>query len=385
MSEPFEQLAIYETLSPSERAELDRVMQDNPALAEAFAGWNSLRASVRKELVRDLPDRTLLVLYALADEAEEDVLTAAEKHRLANARDELEGALERHPGLVDAVRRIRQDREAFNFAWSTHTSKNGHRTPIVETSDDRPQMQLVRQKPASRWVWRIAAMIAVVLCGTLMTYLVQRDAGFVTITASEQMAVEFPDGSMVELMEGSVLMMPESENVREARLMAGNALFDIRHDESHPFIVESHNAVVTVLGTSFGMNVTEVETSVVLVSGSVSFSSNGHRDEPVLLEPGERSTVMALEVPEQPTAADVNASLEWTGDLFIRSEPMSRVAQRLSYAFDVSVEVASELANEVVSGTRFDREAGVEAALQELALALGAEITETPDGSYRLE
>lgn len=379
MSEPFDTLALYDALSPEERAELDRAMLDNPALAEAFSSWTSLRAAVRKELAQDLPDRAMLVLYALADD---DVLDASEAEKLAASRGEVEAALERHPGLVDAIRRIRQDRDAFNAAWAAHASTNGHQK-VVEPRQDRPEMRIVRPQVA-RWPWRIAAMVAVVLCGSLLTFLALRDAGFDTIQADEQMAVELPDGSSVELAEGAVLMVSESADVREARLMAGRAMFDIRHDESNPFVVETPNAAVTVLGTSFGVDVTQAQTDVVLVFGSVELASNGHKDAPVVLEPGERSAVLSLDLPDEPEIADVNAALNWTGDLFIRSEPMLVVAERLSRAFDVTVEVAPELAGEMVSGTRFEIEAGLDAALEELALTLGAEIVPTDNG-FRLQ
>ena len=382
MSEPFDTLALYDSLEPDERAELDRAMQENPALAEAFMRWNSLRASVRKELAQNLPDRALLVLYALA---EDDVLDVAEQRRLDAARDKVDFALQRHPGLVDAVKRIRQDRDAFNAAWSAHVTKNGQLAAVAK-NQDRPPMRLVHTRKVSRWIWRVAAMIAVVLAGTLMTYLIQRDAGFDTIRATQQMAVDLPDGSSVELAEGSVLMVAEAGSERrEARLMSGQALFDIRLDETNPFVVETPNATVTVLGTSFGMHVTQVQTDVVLVSGSVAFASHADRSNEVTLEPGQQSSVVALEMPSQPQLADVNVSLNWTGDLFIRAEPLSAIAQRLSDAFDTPVEVALALASEMVSSTRVETEAGLESALRELALALGAEVVPVEGGGYRVQ
>ena len=47
-------LAFYDALPPDERAALDTALREQPALAEAFARWQSLRAGVRAELARDL-------------------------------------------------------------------------------------------------------------------------------------------------------------------------------------------------------------------------------------------------------------------------------------------------------------------------------------------
>lgn len=385
MSQSFDTLALYDSLTPNERVELDRAMEENPALAEAFSRWNSLRAAVRRELASDLPDRSLLVLYALQDDA--DLLDDRERARLDAAQNNLGSVLERHPGLVAAVRRIRADREAFEHAWSTHTQTNGQARAEVATQpskQDRPALRVVHRRSSARWIWRIAAMITIVLGATLLVHLAMRDAGFETIRAADLMAYDLPDGSSVELAAGAVLMVPDEGNFRQARLMAGNALFDIQRVETNPFVIETPNASVTVLGTTFGVDVTDIETEVVLASGIVELASHADRDAPVRLEPGQRSSVLSLDPPSQPVSADVNAALGWTGDLFIRAESMAVIAAQLSDAFNTTVEVAPELAGEMVSGTRFEREAGLESALQELAMSLDARVTVLEGSGFRI-
>ncbi len=384
MSRSFDTLALYDSLTPDERAELDRAMKENPSLAEAFGRWRSLGAAVRRQLAVALPDRTLLVLHALADD--DDILDLEERTQLDAARFDLNAALVRHPGLVDVVRRIRADREAFDRIWDAQTqTKDPEVNAVRSVSADRPALQLVRPQRPTRWVWRIAAMFTIVLGTALLVKLAMRDAGFDTIRASELMAVDLPDGSSVELAQGAVLMVPEEGNsIRQARLMGGQAFFDIRRDENNPFTIETPNATVTVLGTTFGVKVTEIETEVVLASGIVELASNGDPNAPVRLEPGERSRVLSLDMPSEPALADINAELSWTGDLFIRAESMQRVAEYLARAFDMPVEVAPVLAGEMVTGTRFEREAGLEAALQELALSLGAQVAPLQGGGFQI-
>jgi ferric-dicitrate binding protein FerR (iron transport regulator) len=141
---------------------------------------------------------------------------------------------------------------------------------------------------------------------------------------------------------------------------------------------------VTVLGTTFGVDVDATATEVVLVSGAVALASKDAGVDAVQLAPGERSRVIALDAPSAPAPADLDAALGWTGDLFVRAEPLGAVAARLSAAFGVPVEVDPALAAETVSATRFEREAGAEAALAELALSLGARVEARPGGGYRL-
>ena len=113
-------------------------------------------------------------------------------------------------------------------------------------------------------------------------------------------------------------------------------------------------------------------------------SRSGDKQHIVAEEPGERSRVLSLDPPTEPTSADVNAELSWTGDLFIRAESMADVAEQLSEVFDTPVEVDATLAQEMVSETRFEREAGLQAALRELAMSLGAQLVALEGGGFRI-
>ena len=392
MRESLDALALYDSLPPDERAALDRAMEENPPLAEAFRTWQSLRASVRRDLAEALPDRALLVLYALADDASADALSTDESARLDAARADLDSALDRHPGLVDAVHRIRADRDAFEGVWAAHATPNGETArpaaPVHRMAADRPaERPAAPVRPMRRVnpVWRVAALVAVVLFGALLVYVVQRDAPFDTVQTAEAQTLRLPDGSTVELAAGTTILIPEddADDLRRARLLAGQALFTVRHDPSDPFTVETPNAVVTVLGTTFGLEVGEAETDVVLVNGAVAFASKADADAAVTLAPGERSRVVALDAPSAPAPADLDASLDWTGDLFFRAEPVAVVAARLADAFGAEIAVDDALASEMVSVTRFERDAGLDAALDELAITLGARVEREASG-YRL-
>ncbi|MEM1054495.1 MAG: FecR domain-containing protein [Bacteroidota bacterium] len=394
-------LALYDDLSPDEQVALRDAIGTDPVLAEAAARWRSLRAGVRAELSRDLPDRSVLVLHALADRP--DDITEADRARLANA--DLESALAAHPGLVAAVERIRADRDAFEAAWTEHArlGDSADRPAEVDRVARRGSSQRARaasrsavpsaSRPArsrpTRWVWRAAAMMAVVGFGALLTFLYARDADFQRIAAGEQMLVALADGSEVELAPGAVLMIPrENSDVdpRQARLMTGTALFDIVRDPTAPFNVQTPNADVTVLGTTFSVEITEVQdedaTKVVLASGSVRVAPRAMAEQAVTLEPGQSTEVVRFDAPAAPRATDVAADLEWTGELYARELSAAEVARRIAQATGRKVEVDAVLAGEPVSGT-FHLDEGAEAALRPLALTLGADLLRTAEG-FRL-
>ena len=383
-------LAYYDALPPEDRAALDRALAEQPALAEAFARWQSLRAEVRADLSQALPDRALLVLYALSDH---DLLSDEEAARLDAARPELDEALARHPGLAAAVRRIQADRDAFEAAWAAAAADPA---PVARATLRRPAATrpasgrpAAPSRPAARgsggvrWLSRAAAVAAVVAFVALLTAVWTRDAGWETVVAEGARTVTFADGSTADLSDGARLAVPGDgvDDARQARLLAGRALFRIARDPADPFEVTTPNAEVTVLGTTFAVEASDVETEVVLVSGAVTLAPRATPDAAVRLAPGERSTVLALDAPSTPQAADLGA-LDWTGTVFARALTLGTLAERLSRVHGVPVAVDAGLAGEPVSDGEYGAD-GLRDALDKLALALDARLAMEGQG-FRL-
>lgn len=383
-------LALYDALGPDDRAAAARLLEADPELAEAFASWRSLRAGVRQQVGEALPDRALLVLHALADV--DGALTPDERSHLDAAG--LEDALDRHPGLALAARRVRDDRDAFEAAWAEGTSDEASPTaardlavpaarPVPATrAADRAAVQPPRApaaRRAGRWVWRSAALAAVVAFAALSTWMYQRDAGYERVVADADRSLVLPDGSVADLAAGAVLLVPTGDrDPRHARLLEGTALFQVVPDPESPFRLETTNAEVLVLGTTFGVEASEVQTEVALVAGSVSLAPRRQPGAAVRLAPGESSTVLAADAPSAPAPTPPGG----LGQLEPSAGPAGAVAERIAERFGVEVEVAPALRGEIVAG-RFDDEATAADAFRVLALALGAEVDST-GGAYRL-
>ena len=390
-------LAFYDALPPGDRAALDRSLAREPALAEAFARWQSLRADVRAELAGAVPDRGLLVLYALSDP---DLLSGEEAERLDAARPDLDAALARHPGLAAAVERIRSDRDAFEAAWAEAAAPaeaagapaapravtapprpaRGTRQPAPARAPGRPAV--TRARP-TRWVWRVAALAAVVAFAGILTTIWTRDAGWETVVADGARTVTFADGSTAELADGARLAVPEdgADDARQARLLVGRALFRVERDASDPFEVTTPNAEVTVLGTTFTVQANDVETEVVLVSGAVALAPRAMPDAAVTLRPGQRSAVLALDPPSAPEPADLGA-LDWSGTVFARDLTLGQLAERLSRQSGTPVVVAPELAGLRVADGEYGAD-GLRDALDKLAMTFEARLSMEGSG-FRL-
>jgi transmembrane sensor len=125
------------------------------------------------------------------------------------------------------------------------------------------------------------------------------DNKFVTIQVpnGSKSKVELPDGSMVTLNAGSYIKYPttfgsETRNV----FFEGEAYFDIRKDKRKPFIVNTSNIKIKVLGTTFNVksypNDKKVETT--LITGSVEIISKNPKNneqEHTFLKPNQKANI----------------------------------------------------------------------------------------------
>ena len=376
--------ALFETLDPAERDALRRALGTDPDASDALALWRALRARLGAELRRDLPDFDLLVLHALGDRPE--ALAPEEEARLIAARPVLDRALAAHPALHAVVRRLRADRDAFDAAWveaSLDTSSPSRPPDAVATAVGRRALdrQATRPRGARRWVWRSAVALAMVAFVAVSVFILRRDAGFETYetAAGELRTVELADGSTVRLAERSRLMVEEGE--RRVRL-TGEAVFEIVPNGDR-FIVETPTALATVLGTTFGVEASAVETAVVLASGSVALAARAEPEAAVRLEPGQRSRVVGGQAPEAPVRLDVAEALAWTGTWYFQATPLQEIAARLAAHYGVGIAVAPRLASDRVTGP-FSSEVPVEETLQTLALALDARVEGSAASGFRL-
>lgn len=99
-----------------------------------------------------------------------------------------------------------------------------------------------------------------------------------------------PDGTHVWLNADSRLSYPDAFSGRERVVeLQGEAYFDVRHDEAHPFIVKCGKVSATVLGTTFNIRQYGGEAPrVTLIEGKVGVTANG---QTLTLGPGQTATI----------------------------------------------------------------------------------------------
>jgi ferric-dicitrate binding protein FerR (iron transport regulator) len=396
MEDQRDDLIFFEELSPERREAVREAIGNNAELARTVAQWRQIRATLRHQIEARVPDRRLLVLYALDAAGRGDVLSADEQADLDRTRVAIEAALDAHPGLGDAVARIQEDQDAFEAAWTAHyaTQEKVAQEPSDRESPRRSADRVARSPrtqrdgiPAQRWAWRAGALAAVAVLAVVGVLLFSdHPAQTVIVTGADEVRrVELADGSTVRLMANSRLTYAGSDAAdafdRDAMLETGRAFFDVT-PAPEPFVVETPTARTTVRGTSFGVEVQADETRVVLASGRVEVASRATPDRSVALQPGQSSRVVQDAAPTAPESVDVAEALAWTQLFIFRDTPVERIADRLADHYETSIDVNADLRDQAVTGT-FEHEQPLADILSAIATTLGAQVVSTEDG-YRL-
>jgi ferric-dicitrate binding protein FerR (iron transport regulator) len=175
--------------------------------------------------------------------------------------------------------------------------------------------------------------------------------------------IKLADGSVVWLNSGSTLKYPVSFGSRKRVVyLTGEALFEVKSDNSLPFIVETSKIKVRATGTLFNVKESTPDnlTEVTLAEGKVAVFKS------VLGEDGQLISNM---LPNQHlicNTGDDTHSLQdedaypfyaWkNGELIFRNEPLKNIVKELSQFFNVDIEIQGKEIQELPIRGTFENE-----------------------------
>lgn len=170
----------------------------------------------------------------------------------------------------------------------------------------------------------------------------------------ETYMLTLPDGTKVWLNAASSLTYNTSllESGKRTVQITGEGYFEVAEDKKHPFIVQTGNQQVEVLGTRFNINAYPDEPSVntSLVEGAVKLTS---QREVLRLRPGQQALV--YNQPGKNTQlisnADIAGITAWKDGLFkFHKASLQDVMRQLSRWYNVEVKYQGQISNRVFSG-----------------------------------
>ena len=208
----------------------------------------------------------------------------------------------------------------------------------------RPALRLV--KPV-RWM-AAAAVVAVLVAAGLFFW---QQPLTVSAPADGMATVDLPDGSQIHLAGGSTVTYGCRFETKTRRVnLDGEAFFDVAKAGT-PFVIETFNATVTVLGTSFNVqawpDVPEAETVVIVESGAVEVTARQTPEAPLRLVAGEAARVAtAAESATPQVFADPDAARAWRNGPFIFiNQPLGVMFDEIEQHFGIEI-----LAPETIRG-----------------------------------
>ena len=168
-------------------------------------------------------------------------------------------------------------------------------------------------------------------------------AGYAEIQCPLGVRTKFklPDGTLGFLNSGSYLKYPVDFTNGRKVTVSGEACFDVFHDESNPFMVETQNLRVKVLGTKFNIIAYSEDTNeeVVLNRGKVEITTPGGQNLSVL-HPNQKLVLNTEKGTFKTSEVEANQYLGWTeGKLIFRNENMLQVVARLGRWYNVDIEI----------------------------------------------
>ena len=215
----------------------------------------------------------------------------------------------------------------------------------------------IRRHTVSLWKrtaqWSAAAAAVLLACAGLGHYMADRilerrtrDMMAITAPNGQSMSVTLSDGTTVWLNSGAKLEYPSifSRKTRRVKI-SGEAMFEVEHDASRPFIVETFACDAEVLGTKFNIEAyPDSETiTTTLLEGSVEVESRLSR-ECIRMVPSQQLSydIQSGEM-KLSTISDSKEPVRWKDNVWVLHQtPFTQVCHRLEQMFNVKIVIMND-------------------------------------------
>jgi len=228
------------------------------------------------------------------------------------------------------------------------TEKNWNR--IKNRIHIQPKIQKGIRKHIFISSLKIAASLLILISLTFATYWFIGKSSYVKVTADNGKILQpiiLPDGSKVFLNKGASVRYPKvfSGNMRKIEL-TGEAFFNVTHDEQLPFVIQTAQAQVKVLGTSFDVNAcNSCDVKVVVETGTVELSSKNGAGNIKLTKGNTGVYFIHSGKLEKSINSDVNAFAWKTNEIIFHKANLSYVCRTLENVFSKKISLDNRLKN----------------------------------------
>ncbi len=186
--------------------------------------------------------------------------------------------------------------------------------------------------------------------------------------------LKLADGSEVWLNAGSKLKFPVAfiDSTRQV-FLEGEAYFKVAHN-GKPFVVNSGNLDVRVLGTSFNISAyaDDKEIKTTLVEGKVQIdyaNSDNTTNVSRILTPNKQAVISKSDTDIEITEVNTSQYTSWMlGKIEFENEPLNEVMKRLARWYDFKYEFKNNKAQEFHFSARIDNTESISNILEMLEM-----------------
>jgi len=253
-------------------------------------------------------------------------------------------------GLDNEIEHIKKDEE-ISHIWN-----------IIREINTREQNKNFRL----RWMKYAAAILLLVSFSGTIGYFISNSGSKsnsefteIYVPKGERSTVVLPDGSTVQLNSDSHLKFRSSFSSTEREVkLEGEGFFNVTHDKSRPFVVETPVLQVEVLGTIFNVSSYPNDSIVTtfLQTGKVKINSN--KSDATYLNPNEAFTYNKTTHQSSKSNIQDQRFIDWTkGILTIKEETIGELSRKLERRFNIRIVFGdNEVKNHMYTGSIKDED-----------------------------
>jgi len=289
-------------------------------------------------------DGEKIIRYFRGKESDEDASYVGEVFRDKGKEKELEHFLRRQWYELVKENNV-QEKNLDHVLYRIHYGIN---TDLTKSEKSRPFKNILR------WFSRIAAILFIPLAiyfGIHIYTASEKKMAWAEINAPSWTRAQFslPDGTIGWLNSNSSLKYNGNFNTDRRVKLTGEAFFDVFKDKKRPFIVNTNEVAVTVLGTRFNIASYENEKNVevVLEEGILVFNDK-EMNKSYTMKPNDLVVYDKALKDFSTTEVEPQKYLSWTdGKLVFRNDPLDVIARRLERWYNIDVDVIGCLSDDI--------------------------------------
>ncbi len=231
---------------------------------------------------------------------------------------------------------------------------------------------------------KIAASFILLACVITCLYLLKEPAPMqyktMEMPFGKKGTLRLSDGSVLQVNSGTKISFPvKFDDDKRILKIDGEAFFEIAKDTNRPFVIESGNLVVQVLGTSFNLKSYKDDHTMELGvrTGSVSVTNKTKNNTKlaniIYLEPGELISINNLENTFEKKKANIDLIMSWTHEkLVFDHKNLYEVTQMLERWYNIPIHLKDETLKGCVFRGEFQNE-NLQNILEALKFSIGIE------------